>query len=846
MYYDKYIKYKNKYEQLKKQMGGTDNTDTIIDLDSFLPPLRVEGPNGYDYINDKKISADALTYIRFNIYRNYYYIYEFFSSITMPKVYGPDVPLFNTYNKSYDSILPFLNFDNMFYNSSILSDIFSIIDFRIDVPIIKRYDSDQLGIVNNKIFIDKIYNTILDNKEYYNTINKNIDSFNNIIPKIKNFEIKNIIDYITSIIKENPIYFPDYYNEFSFYDSNFLTELYNVVLVEFNLKKINLNIIRTYEDMFYKIFYKYVDFISNFIKIYTVNKIALNKYNSDFDIHIDKYFEYSPNPKNIINIYTEVEPSSEPVNYENLLIRLYFYINKLYYHICKISKNISTHLFDSFYDYDKNMSKYISNNENNELYNIYKNDLTNNFKNKINQKINAIYHIINLIDKPLVVYIGICFLINNSDNLVIEKIGHANSILIYKINHEGNDIYIGIRNEPHGKSYAYCRNSIRKYIRNLFLNNENFKDKFYYIDDIIEGEYGLQVDESFNTSYANNLGKIMIILENKTFQDFMKNKLTINKIAKYKNKNFMLLIKHEQIINDKNIYEIFKIPKLVDLLINDGLKKVLKKYTGEFEYIEEKNESYYNIFENEEDIQKYISSVMITKEKTKSPEYKISNSPLSNTFGYCTTWVAYSNLIYLLNKNKNIDTIRKYLSNFDILNIDYVNKNQEHNQYVMMKHINLYKFIIFALYFYYKISHNKTLNDKYNEIMSTLNNLYKKDKEYLEEIFVLFDKHDIFNKLKYFIYNNYRPVITNFGKDLQDIKNKDKHLCKDNLYPDKYFCAYNTIYKLDKKAVDPNKLVKYNCNKDDDEDITLVGAIYNKEKQKVYKINEYNIYGFYD
>lgn len=83
------------------------------------------------------------------------------------------------------------------------------------------------------------------------------------------------------------------------------------------------------------------------------------------------------------------------------------------------------------------------------------------------------------------------------------EISHANSIVIRKNNNDNIQIY---RIEPHGQSSIYCRNSVRKRIRDLFIKLPNAT----YYDHPINMHDGLQSNEDTNKYFPNMSGYCML------------------------------------------------------------------------------------------------------------------------------------------------------------------------------------------------------------------------------------------------------------------------------------------------------------------------------------------------
>ena len=97
------------------------------------------------------------------------------------------------------------------------------------------------------------------------------------------------------------------------------------------------------------------------------------------------------------------------------------------------------------------------------------------------KKILFVYNVLEQLkaSSKIVVEIGLS-LFRNLNTLKNE--GHANSLVIYKI---GDKIYV-IRTEPHRHTNIYCRNSVRKAIREIFLFTD---DEIQIINDWTNGKY---------------------------------------------------------------------------------------------------------------------------------------------------------------------------------------------------------------------------------------------------------------------------------------------------------------------------------------------------------------------
>lgn len=86
------------------------------------------------------------------------------------------------------------------------------------------------------------------------------------------------------------------------------------------------------------------------------------------------------------------------------------------------------------------------------------------------------------------------------DNNFNSKITHENSVTIFKTN---ENILLAIRCEPHRLSSCYCRNTVRKIIREYL---SVYGDKVKYIDHIFDDLAGLQIQEENKILSSNFSG----------------------------------------------------------------------------------------------------------------------------------------------------------------------------------------------------------------------------------------------------------------------------------------------------------------------------------------------------
>ncbi len=118
----------------------------------------------------------------------------------------------------------------------------------------------------------------------------------------------------------------------------------------------------------------------------------------------------------------------------------------------------------------------------------------------------------------MVILIDLEFFIDDSGQLTKEESGHANSLIIRK----NENTFLIVRTEPHRHSNIYCRNSVRKAIKDIFLslytssipgNSQsnpgniqsipaNFQStnvkKIIYLDYIFSSKIGLQIGEDID------------------------------------------------------------------------------------------------------------------------------------------------------------------------------------------------------------------------------------------------------------------------------------------------------------------------------------------------------------
>jgi hypothetical protein len=348
----------------------------------------------------------------------------------------------------------------------------------------------------------------------------------------------------------------------------------------------------------------------------------------------------------------------------------------------------------------------------------------------------------------------------------IKEIGgsasHANAILIYKFIKDNKPAYLCLRTEPHRHSNIYCRNSVRKAIRDICKNFPNS----YYLDYIIDSKEGLQNNEDI----ADDIEK-------------------------------------------RNMYDYYNIPK--------ELRNM---------------------------------------------------SPLQGSSGYCATWTLYVIMILILNKNIDLEIIGKYFADFNsgykekgkiklqrlheeydklcttqndecskikleiekYLNIQktdtdiiYKNINEKSEcdyTYIIMKHIKLYRIILFLLCLLAK----EGILDRTKYITK-----YGGTNIITDKIFNNFDKilDTIKNKL------NEKADIT----IKQNILDKDIHKCDDNLFDHIDFCNINKDISKVIPIPDINNCNNSHLNKDNKIILDSISTNIQRESQTVNEKTKKNV-----
>jgi hypothetical protein len=368
-----------------------------------------------------------------------------------------------------------------------------------------------------------------------------------------------------------------------------------------------------------------------------------------------------------------------------------------------------------------------------------------------------------------------CIIVNISlkwydiGNNSLNNMYHANSVIIYKfIKDDDNKVsYLCIRTEPHRHSDLYCRNSVRKAIRDIFSNLPNS----YYLDNIINSHTGLQYDEQFNEFTKKNLTDFDNLPSNiKKLSPLQGNSGFCASWTIYT--NFILLL-NRSISLDKLGQYFTTFNQKIDTVSQS------EKFVEEFN----------NCFKNKK------KTLFLFNKYVKNKNCRSKSNFKNDVTQY------YINLSLKVMNAKNIiqDNII-----------------QENPKYILIKHIKLYRTIIYILYFITRVLNITTLFDNITD---------KKDKKYLTKIFDKFDKeNDDPIKKRLLEQSTVQIKISN------DILNKDTHLCDDNLFDHEEFCLDNDI----SKPLPPDPM-KFKCNESKlkvDNNIVLKGNNSSKKNLK--------------
>ena len=378
-YKQKYLKYKEKYMFLKKQIGGNNSTgDTCIlndvfDLDCFLP---LTTNRDKDFIFTRRLSKETIDFIRGAIQNYYDYIYNF---MAYP-------------NLSYDR----LNDKNLLHEISI-----PIIDNDISISI------GRIGKVDYELFARKLLSVkLLEIIEIIKEQNKKQEELNNKVEEFKNY----------------------------------------VKMQKMQGKKLY----ETVTDQEIQLLDKYKSIFSNYYDLQNklqaiIDKSIINNLIISWNEYSEKFNSISILRQHLIVIYNKLQNFKIQHGLDNL----------------------------NMIHYGENMERETT--EENKIQRLFQNKKTKLTKDILekfreNPKLNC-----------QIIEVSLEFYNNKPNEIGKDIVGHANSVVIYRFKKDGQDHYLCLRTEPHRHTNIYCRNSVRKAIRNIFSTMPNS----HYLDYII-------------------------------------------------------------------------------------------------------------------------------------------------------------------------------------------------------------------------------------------------------------------------------------------------------------------------------------------------------------------------
>ncbi len=342
---------------------------------------------------------------------------------------------------------------------------------------------------------------------------------------------------------------------------------------------------------------------------------------------------------------------------------------------------------------------------------------------------------------------------------------HANSVVIYRFEKNGQDHYLCLRTEPHRHTNIYCRNSVRKAIRNIFSNMPNS----YFLDYIINTRKGLQVNEQQEIDKQNLKKEIESIQVNE-----------------------------QQDIDKQNVQDFQNLPEdikqLSPLQGNSGFCASWTMYTTFILLLNrhislDKLGEYFTTFDHKLDTLSQSEKFLQEFNKCFNPNKSTQQTQQIQETKPCRT------------KEKFIEDISGY-TNLKVwgnryippysYNTPYEDSSQSTLKYILVKQIKLYRMIIFMLYY-------NTRKLKKTEVFDKIQN--KTDKQILTEIFNDFDKNTQDIVKERLIEQSKVKIEIN-----DNILNRDTHLCDDNLFQHIDFCLNEDVVK---PIPTPDK---WNCN----------------------------------
>ena len=524
LYKNKYIKYKNKYLHLKNQNGGGD----IFDFDSYF----LDDDNKYisSYFIDNKINKQTLAIIKNNFQIFYKKYYEHLTNLSCEQIV---IPLFadetqTNPNCNHDSFnigsqfrvnyLEQAQYYNIEYKEK-LSDIpllEKILKDNREILLQKIRDLIQLNTSSSTIKLDDLLACLTKNISnndflFYNEhiIIKFIDKYKKILDiqylkdnKKINFEENFLIDILREIKSKNKYKInDDYYliclnkNDDAFNFISYITNKNIVPSIEMNDKLLN-GLLKIYDTLGNNdITYQNITSILFFYK--NIFKLNFRIIDNDFKIISDNTLDILKKINNDIgnkfnDTLLKIIKKIDKIEYinETVFTVIMNKFNEIFDDI-KIIQN-TIHSYYSLYQLKINaISLNIT-----DIININAEQINNNIEQQKNDYIKYILgsYVNDDTKNDKVIEIDLQYIkktINDKKQIEYEAEHHANLIILSKIYIGQKKFILGRRIEPHRHSNTYCRNSVRKEIRDIFDRIPNF----YYMDFIMVSHYGLQTNE---------------------------------------------------------------------------------------------------------------------------------------------------------------------------------------------------------------------------------------------------------------------------------------------------------------------------------------------------------------
>ncbi len=478
-------------------------------------------------------------------------------------------------------------------------------------------------------------------------------------------------------------------------------------------------------DNIFDISQEEIDNINNYDDIFTqidnkINTKFFNKYKYYLDLYNDTVPKYN-NSRGPERELFKKELADYEKKYNNIL------------QIYKDCNNKLNNIFDL-----RNQLIQFTNSEIYLLYDLLNFNNTDDIRSMIEEKKkNICKNILAKFNKnpnltTQILSVNLKFFDNNPDELNQDPIGHANSVTIYKFIKNNTISYLCLRTEPHRHTNIYCRNSVRKAIRDIF----KYLPNSYYLDFIIDTKEGLQVNE-------------------------------------------------HQDIEKENITDYDDIPtniqKLSPLQGNTGFCASWTLYTLIILML--------NRDKSLDTIGKYFATFNIKSDKKKKS--KLFREEYDRCFNEKSDASCRSKEIFMNEFKKYINLKEIKINNQTQYNYKIQNENKLKYEYILTKHIKLYRAILLILYFI-----TKKLN--ISNIINNINN--QNDIHILNRIFDKFDRDNVMNK----IFTKLNSVDSVKIEISQEILDKDRHLCDDNIFDHKEFCQIEDI----NKDIDDNN-IKY-------------------------------------